>query len=66
MVVYEGMWLRLVECASVYHCSDYEVKDRVDLVLNQGFGYEMNLRCKVLNLNTTHRFREEECGQQGS
>ena len=36
MVVYEGMWLRLVECASVYHCLDCEVKDRVDLVLNQG------------------------------
>ena len=38
MVVYEGMWLRLVECASVYHCLDCEVKDRVDLVLNQGLG----------------------------
>ena len=24
----------------------------MDLELNQGFGYEMNLRCKVLNLNT--------------
>ena len=36
MVVYEGMWLRLVECAYVCYCLDYEVKDRVDLVLNQG------------------------------
>ena len=37
MVVYEGMWLHLVECAYVYTCLDSEVKDRVDLVLNQRF-----------------------------
>ena len=36
MVMYEGMWLRLVECAYVCLCLDCEVKDRVDLVLNQG------------------------------
>ena len=52
MVVYEGMWLRLVGYAYVCKCLDCEVKDRIDLVLNQGFGYEMNLRCKVLNLNS--------------
>ena len=38
----------------------------MDLELNQEFSYKMDLRCKVLNLNTTHRFREEECGQQGN
>ena len=48
MVVYEGMWLRLVECASVYHCLDYEVKDRVDLVLNQGLGLRIRDESEML------------------
>ena len=51
MVMYKGMWLHLVECAYVCKCLVCEVKDWIDLELNQGFSYKMNLRCKVLNLN---------------